>query len=116
MELVSVRIQILDREYTFQVPPARQWEFSQAAEEIDQRMREFRTQRPGLSDTLYAIMAALYLALELRFCQQQSQVAEETWRAALREVADFLDRIAHEAPPADAAPARRRRPKKSAGS
>ncbi|MCS7082346.1 MAG: cell division protein ZapA [Bacteroidetes bacterium] len=117
MDRVPIRILILDQEYTFRVPADQETALRQAAAEVDRRMQEYREQRPGLPDTLYAVMTALYLALELQARRHRQEVAMEEWRTALRQLTDWVQRITGDAPPVGPAGAsRERRQRPEAGS
>lgn len=65
MPQTSLRVEILGHEYPLRVDEADEAFTREVAAYVDERMRSFRNDVPGVSDTTHAVLSALAIAEEL---------------------------------------------------
>ena len=86
-----ITVSLLDRDYQFACPPDQRDALKQAAEHLDERLREVKAGGRLVAMDRIAIMAALNLAADLLALQQTLSDRAEQVDGRIRSLADELD-------------------------
>ncbi len=92
----TVFVKILDKEYQVACPPDERMALTQAAQELDNRMRVIKGSGSVIGLERIAVMAALNLSYELQQSQsqtQQSNLSEERLEALNERLSQALDQL-----------------------
>ena len=92
----TVFVKILDKEYQVACPPDERAALTQAAQELDNRMRVIKGSGTVIGLERIAVMAALNLSYELQQCQSQSaqsDLSEERLEALNDRLSQALDQL-----------------------
>ena len=86
-----ISVMILDREYQFACEPEERAALREAAELLDGRMRDVKSQGNIMALERIAVMTALNMSHELIEMRRVDEVRSETVDRRIRKLADDLD-------------------------
>ncbi len=87
----SLRVEILGHEYPLRVAEEDEALTREVATYVDERMRSFRNQVPGVSDMTHAVLSALAIAEELHVTQAELERLRRAVNTDADALADRLD-------------------------